>query len=112
MDNIRPIRPVVWDKLGSSEAELIIRRRAAKTSNVILIGHPEEREAERGFDRVTTFRILREGHVDPASMKQLPNGDWEMVVAMRIKGRREAGVATIVVKEEEKLIVKTVMWIH
>ena len=42
---------------------------------------------------------------------QNEHGDWEAVIEKRIRGSRDAGVVTIILREKEALIVKTVMWI-
>ena len=103
-------RPVRWDNLRCDDAERIIRERARDTSKVVIIGHPEERSIEREIPRPDVYRILREGSVLRPPVRN-EHGDWEAVIEKRMKGTRDAGAVTIIVRADETLIVKTVMWI-
>jgi hypothetical protein len=101
-------RPINWKNLRADEAERVIHERAADSSKVIIIGHPEERSDEREINDVEIFRVLREGVVvDPP---RLEGDDWVAVIRRRIRGTRDAGVVTIILRDD-KLIVKTVMWV-
>lgn len=102
-------RPINWNNLRSDEAERLIRERSKETKRVQIIGHPEDRSETRDILLPDVFRILREGQVVDPPVKN-ENGDWEAVIRRRMRGTRDAGVATIVLRED-KLIVKTVMWI-
>ncbi len=102
-------RPVNWQQLRASDAERIIRERAKNTNNVTIIGHPEERSVERDILPPDIYRILQEGFVFAEPVKN-EHGDWEAVIQKRMKGTRDAGAATIIVRDDNSLIVKTVMW--
>lgn len=103
-------RPVNWSHLRADDAERLIKERAADSNWVIVIGHPEERSDERTILRPDLLRILREGMVVRQPTRN-EHGDWEAVIEKRIRGSRDAGVVTIILREKEALIVKTVMWI-
>ncbi|MBY0430114.1 MAG: hypothetical protein K2Q10_02870 [Rhodospirillales bacterium] len=102
-------RPITWNRLRTDEAENLIHERAKDTGRVIIIGHPEERSEEREILDVDIYRILQSGMVvDPPV--QVADG-WEAVIRRRIRGTRDAAAATIIMRDDETLIVKIVMWI-
>jgi hypothetical protein len=103
-------RPINWASLRSDEAERIIRRRAAedKTGGVIFTNHTWDRVSEREITRSDIFDILRGGFC--CNPYKNEKGHWQVIVVKRISGRRDAGVVTIILDKEEKLIVRTVEW--
>lgn len=111
MAKVIPIKDAInWQRLRTDDAEKIIRLRARNTENVIVIGHPEDRLVERGFLMSDIYRILRTGHISKPPFLN-DRGDWEVLVTRIMKGtRREAGVATIILTNDDKLIVKTIRW--
>jgi hypothetical protein len=110
MVDLPPVRrPINWEQLRADEAERLIKDRALDTSKIIIVGHPEDRAKEREILTVDIYRILREGMVLDAPTRI--DGGWEAVIRRRIRGTRDAGAATILLKEEDVVIVKTVMWI-
>lgn len=102
------VRPINWKKPKTDVAERIIRQRAQDTSGVIIGDHAFERVEEREIVLADVYRILKTGFVETVTVNT--DGDWEAVVTMRLKGMREAGVATIVFCDEDMIFVKTVMW--
>ncbi len=94
--------------MRADEAEKLIQERAADSAKVVILGHPEERCEERDINDVELYQILRGGVVTDAP--RLEEGDWVAVISRRIRGTRDAGVVTIILRED-KLIVKTVMWV-
>jgi len=111
MDNVLPFkRPVYWDSLRADEAENIIRERAEITRNIILTNHAEERMAERDILYNDMLDILRTGSVDCVQERN-EQGDWTVMVSKRMRGTRNAGVITIILKETEGLVIRTVEWI-
>jgi hypothetical protein len=102
-------RPINWERLRADEAERLIKERSADTAKVIIVGHPKDRSKEREILTVDIYRILREGLVLDAPTRI--EGGWEAVIRRRIRGTRDAGAATILLKEDDTVIVKTVMWI-
>jgi hypothetical protein len=109
--SVPPKRPINWARLTAGDAERVIRERANDSSKVIVIegAHAQLRGEERDILAPDMWNILRRGFVlrDPILNAR---GDWEAVIQRRIKGTRDAGVATIILTRDEKLIVKTIMW--
>lgn len=108
MADIVPIRPIRWGSLRTNEAETLVRARAGNNA-IIWSAHAFERIIDRSITRVDAQRILLTGYIE-ADMEQQPNGDWKVIVTKKIKGRREAGIVTLILREDEKLFVKTVEW--
>jgi hypothetical protein len=63
---------------------------------------------EREIDVVDLFRVLREGYVEDQPEKT-PHDEWKCKITLKIKGRRTAGVVTIIMRND-RLFVKTVEW--
>lgn len=110
MGDIVPIRPIRWGALRQDEAEREVRARAQKRGNVIITDHAFDRVEGREITEPDVIHILRTGHVE-VEMERLSGNDWKVLVTKRMKGRREAGVATIILREDKLLIVKTVEWV-
>jgi hypothetical protein len=106
-------RPPRWDNLRADEAERIIREWALDTSRVIITDHAFDRIEERSeielVDTPTIYRILQTGQVfgEPAKNER---GHWQAIMAARMPGGREACAVTVIVREDRRLIVRTVMW--
>lgn len=91
------------------EAIALIRQIAQKSCNVAFSDHAEERMDERGISDLDALRVLRAGDLSgPMSPGKYP-GEWKCKVVAPIKGRREVGVVTLLIKKR-KLRVKTVEW--
>lgn len=87
----------------------IVRSLAEHSERVILTTHAQERMLERGIFDVDVFRALRAGRVSgPVKPARNPD-EWKCKIVNKIKGSREVGVVTIVVKAE-RLIILTVEW--
>lgn len=102
-------RPINWKNLRSDEAERIIRERSQNSANVIVGGHAFDRVALRDILRPDVDRILRTGVVNLAPVRN-DNDEWEAIMVLRLRGTRDAGVVTVILKEKDQLFVKTVMW--
>ena len=102
-------RPINWDRLRSGEAERLIRERASTTGNVIISNHAFDRIEGRTIIQADLYRILRTGSVEGDPVRN-ENGHWEAVITRRMASGREAGAATIIVREDDTIFVKTVMW--
>ncbi len=102
-------RPINWAKLRADEAEGIIRERAKDSRNVVYSDHAFDRIDDRSITRLDADRILRTGYVEGPIQRNL-EGEWEITVVKRMPGCREAGVVTIVYRENDQLFVKTVEW--
>ena len=102
-------RPINWAKLRSDEAERLIRDRAKDSECVIFSVHAFDRVDERSITQQDAYRILRTGFVEGSPQGNF-EGEWEVTVVKRMPGTREAGVVTIVYRNEKTLFVKTVEW--
>jgi Domain of unknown function (DUF4258) len=102
-----PANCVPW--MRPHQAEKLIRQLAANTSNIRWSAHALERMPERGIPDVVAVEVLRtgfvKGEVEPGSNP----GEWKAKMSKEVKGRREVGVVTIIVRSE-RLFVKTVEW--
>ena len=101
-------RPIPANRLRTDEAERIIRERAKDTAKVLFGVHAFDRIEDRSITQVDAYVILEKGFVSDAPVKN-EEGEWECVVTRRLAGHREAGVVTIILREDG-LFVKTVMW--
>ncbi|MGB1214622.1 MAG: DUF4258 domain-containing protein [Pikeienuella sp.] len=112
MGEVKPFRrPIRWSDLRPDEAEVVIGDRSSpeNTANVIFTNHAFDRVGERDITRLDAFRILRTGSCVDGPKKD-DDGNWVVTMAKRLKGRREAGVVTVIVVGEEKLIIPTIEW--
>ena len=112
MGEVTPFRrPIRWSDLRADEAEQIVRQRASpdSTGQVILTNHTWERVSEREITREDVFDILRTGQCRDKP-KRNERGNWQAIIAKRIAGQREAGVVTVILEDEENLIIRTVEW--
>ena len=104
----KPVSKLTELRLTAAVAEKRIRQIALVTENVILGTHALERMAEREIFDVDVFRALRLGYVDEPPEQPAQN-EWKCKVTLKIRGRRTAGVVTIIL-QNAKLSVKTVEW--
>jgi hypothetical protein len=104
-------RPINWGHLRQDDAERIVRSRAsdANTGRVIFTEHTWDRASEREFTREDIFQILRHGHCleQPERNEQ---GEWQVIMVARIGGSRDAGAVTVILEDENTLIIRTVQW--
>ncbi|MDF1732962.1 MAG: DUF4258 domain-containing protein [Minwuia sp.] len=112
MGEVTPFeRPINWDKLRRDEAERVIRERAApeNTGRVIITDHAFDRVGQRSITRAEVMRILREGrcHSDPELTE---HGEWKVVISKKVLGGREAGVVTVILNDNKRLVIPTVEW--
>lgn len=96
-------------KLPPHRAQSTIRARAENSENIIFGNHARERMDERGFTTTDVLRILRKGHIDDDPEPTDKNGEWKCKVKFNLKGKRTAGVVTIIMLNGT-LFVKTVEW--
>ena len=101
-------RPTNWRKLRSDEAQRIVKERAQKTENVFFGNHAFERIEERSIVQEDVYWILETGSVEGDPVFE--DGEWKVIMVRRMPGKREAGVVTLFVQENEELFVKTVEW--
>ena len=87
----------------------IIRERAERSDRVVLTFHALERMEQRDITAVDVFGILRRGRIAGSIGRGKEPGDWVCKLVDRIKGTREAGVVTAVVRSG-RLVIVTVEW--
>jgi Domain of unknown function (DUF4258) len=104
-----PKRQVVPFNPREREIERVIREIATADRHVYLGSHTRDRMEERGITRLDAVRVLQRGTISGKVEPGRNRGEWKCKVVARLKGSREIGVVTIVVKER-KLFVKTVEW--
>ena len=89
----------------------IIRRLAARGDYSFSTHAIDERMDERGFDAEDVLKIMALGDIDGPIIAGKREGEWRCRVIGSVPWTsREAGVVTVVVREE-KLIFVTVKWI-
>jgi hypothetical protein len=86
-----------------------IRKLATEPSNVLLSDHAQERMWERDILDIDVFRILRSGRLMGEIEAGKRRDEWKVKIVDMIRGRREAGVVTVVIGET-RLFVVTVEW--
>ncbi|MCJ9721136.1 DUF4258 domain-containing protein [Agrobacterium sp. SHOUNA12C] len=95
-------------RLTPRVAETRIHMAAADSANVIFGNHVLERMDERGIPDVQVLDILRTGYVN-ATPERTENDEWKCKIVKEIRGRRQAGVVTIILNNG-RLFLMTVEW--
>jgi hypothetical protein len=95
-------------RIRPERAQALVRSIAADTSKVIVGDHAKRRMEEREISDLELYRILQSGHVmeEPS---QTEYREWKCKVVKTVKGNREAGVVTIILRSR-MLFVQTVEW--
>ena len=89
----------------------VIRRLTARGDYSFSKHAIDERMVERGFDAEDVLKIMRLGDIDGPIVAGRRKGEWRCrVVGSLPWTSREAGVVTVVIREE-RLIFVTVKWI-
>jgi len=95
-------------RLTAGEATRRIHQTAESTEYVIFGEHALERMEERGITDAQVYEVLRQGRVtEPPALTKL--GEWKCKIEKQLRGGREVGVITILLKTG-KLFIKTVEW--
>jgi hypothetical protein len=88
----------------------VIRRLAADDSISFTDHAFEDRRVERGIDVGDAREILRLGEIDGPVERGSEPGEWKCTVVGKLRWTtREAGVVTVVIRDERLLII-TVEW--
>lgn len=103
-----PNKSVAEFRLTPRVAESRINSAAKDSGNVIFGEHALQRMDERGIPDVQVLEILRTGIV-PDKPERTEYGEWKCKVVKEIRGRRQAGVVTIILNNG-RLFIKTVEW--
>lgn len=87
----------------------IVRGLAQDSRNISWSAHTRERFAQRDITNRMAVTVLRNGQIRGDIVPGKHAGEWKAKLFFPIPGRREVGVAMILVKES-KIFVKTVEW--
>jgi hypothetical protein len=87
----------------------IIQFLAPHTDKVIFTRHAQERMAERDISDLDVYRVLQRGSIKDSIRQGLKEGEWACKITYKLRGSREIGVATVVIRTEA-LLVTTVEW--
>lgn len=86
-----------------------IQKLALDTGRVFFSNHALDRMEEREISQLDALRVLRSGRIVGEITAGQKAGEWKCKVVAKLKGNREAGVATITI-QNARLLVKTVEW--
>lgn len=86
-----------------------IRHLARTSDNVGWSDHALDRMDERGITDKQALEVLRKGDIKGRIVNGNKVGEWKVKIVAPVKGSREVGVVTIVIKDR-RLLVKTVEW--
>jgi Domain of unknown function (DUF4258) len=95
-------------RMRPEKAQALIRSIAADTGKVIIGDHARCRMAEREISDIEVYRILQAGYVmeEPS---QTEMKEWKCKIVKNVKGNREVGVVTVILKTG-MLFAMTVEW--
>ena len=111
MTERQPPRPKVIPFAESArECMALVRKLAQKTENVMLSRHAKERMELRGFTNMEVIQALRIGDCHDNPVPGDNPGEVKVKVVRQVPGGRTMGVITLIVKNETRLLVKTVEW--
>src|SRR5581483_6099426 len=79
----------------------IIRFLAPHSEKVVFSVHAQERLIERDIPDAEVFRALRHGYIKGDIRPGKNDGEWVCKAAYRVRGSREIGVATVVIRGEK-----------
>ena len=95
-------------RLTAAIAEKRIRSLALTSDKVAWSHHALERMVEREILDVDVLRVLRTGTI-AGEPELTPHGEWKCKMVRPIRGSREVGVITILLKTS-RLLIKAVEW--
>lgn len=105
---------VVQFKPRASDLERTIRELAKNSSNVRwrAVSHETHAESRMEWRDITDrmmFEVLRTGYLKGDVEPGRCPGEWKAKMVKQMKGKREVGVVTIVIRNQ-RLFIKTVEW--
>jgi Domain of unknown function (DUF4258) len=87
----------------------LVHELAAETDNILWSTHALDRMVERDITDKMAVEVLQKGDCKGAVEAGANRGEWKLKLVRRMKGRREAGVVVLTVRNG-RLLVKTVEW--
>lgn len=91
-----------------ANVERLVRSMATNSKNIRWSTHALKRMDEREILDVDVLRVLRTGTL-AGKPEVTERGEWKCKLTRNIRGSRDVGVVTIILKES-KLLVKTAEW--
>lgn len=95
--------------MNARRAEEVVRKIAAKDTDVQFTIHANERMEERDISLADVMRVLRKGSVEEPPKSGKGKGEWKVKVTRHQRGCRDIGVVTLIIRES-KLLILTVEW--
>ena len=95
-------------RIRPERAQKEIKRLAENSENIKWSRHALERMEERGIDDIDVLRALRTGFIAGLPEATQDPG-WKCKMVKQIRGSREVGVVTIIIRSSY-LLIKTVEW--
>jgi hypothetical protein len=96
-------------KLRPETVRDLVHRLATDTDNIKWSTHALERMSERGITDKMAVEVLQKGDLKGEVEKGSNVGEWKAKLVRRVKGRREAGVVVLTVRNGQ-LLVKIAEW--
>ncbi|MBM3555474.1 MAG: DUF4258 domain-containing protein [Alphaproteobacteria bacterium] len=100
--------PLGFQRISAPGLERRIRTLAGDTANIDWSLHALDRMEERGILDVDALRVLRQGSISSMPTKT-GTGEWKCKMTKMLRGQREVGVVTIVLRTD-RLFIVTVEW--
>lgn len=97
-------------RLHPGDALALVRAIVAGGSQHVKFGaHARQRMVERDIPDKIVFDVLRSGYVKGGCEAGSGPNEWKLKLCKAVKGRREVGVITLIVRRTD-LLIKTVEW--
>jgi hypothetical protein len=101
-------RKIVQFRLRPGSVEARVKDLAVDTGNIDWSFHAQERMEVREIYDADVLRVLRNGHIE-GSPETVGPGEVKCKMVKPIRGNREIGVVTIIVRDS-RLFIMTVEW--
>lgn len=96
-------------KLRPETLRDLVHKLAADTDNILWSKHALDRMVERGITDRMAVDVLQNGDCKGNVEAGANPGEWKLKLVRRVKGKREAGVVVLTVRNG-RLFVKTAEW--
>jgi Domain of unknown function (DUF4258) len=108
-DPVGPAKEPVPFKPRPETLRDLVHRLASDTDNISWSTHAQERMYERGLTDKMAIEVLQKGDCKGEVEAGAKPGEWKLKLVRRVKGKREAGVVVLTVRNA-RLFVKTAEW--
>lgn len=107
-DRKRKITPLMQRQ---DHCQRVVRRIAENSENVLYTIHAFDREDLRDITTGDAIDVLRTGYVEPGIRPGEKEGEWVCKVTKKlITDRPEIGVVTVIIDNQQRLLVATLEW--